>query len=67
MNDLIAALTIFAKYTRADHPTCCDHDVLYVLVDPVVVSAEDHLSLRALSFTAQENDRNFRSFRFGSA
>ena len=67
MNDLIEALTIFAKYTDAKHPTCCEHDVLYVLVDPAEVTAEDRVRLEALSFTAQDDDRNFTSNRFGSA
>ena len=67
MNDLIAALTIFAKYTSEAHPTCCEHDVLYVLVDPAVVSTEDRGRLEELGFTAQEHDHNFRSYRFGSA
>ena len=67
MKDLIEALTIFAKYTDAAYPTCCEHDELYVLVDPAVVTAEDRVRLDALGFTAQERDSNFRSFRFGSA
>ena len=67
MRDLLEALTIFAKYTDAAHPTCCEHDVLYVLVDPAQVAAEDRTRLEALSFIAQESDHNFRSSRFGSA
>ena len=67
MRDLLEALTIFAKYTDAAHPTCCEHDVLYVLVDPAEVTAEDRARLEALSFDAQDHDRNFTSNRFGSA
>jgi hypothetical protein len=67
VNDLIEALTIFAKYTSAAHPTCCEHDELYVLVDPTTVTAEDRVRLDALGFVAQERDGNFRSSRFGSA
>lgn len=67
MKDLIEALTLFAKYTSAYNPTCCEHDVLYVLVDPAEVTAEDRARLEALSFDAQDNDRNFTSNRFGSA
>ncbi len=67
MNDLLEALTIFAKYTDARHPTCCEHDVLYVLVDPAKVAAEDRTRLEALGFEAHENDANFQSSRFGSA
>ena len=67
MKDLIEALTIFAKYTDARHPTCCEHDVLYVLVDPAQVTTEDRARLEALGFEPQEHDRNFTSNRFGSA
>lgn len=67
MNDLIEAFTIFAKYTNAAHPTHCEHDVLYVIVDPENVSTEDRARLKALGFAAQERDRNFQSTRFGSA
>lgn len=67
MKDLIEALTLFAKYTNAKHPTCCEHDVLYVLVDPTKVSTEDRIRLDALGFHAQEDDNNFYSNRFGSA
>jgi len=67
MNDLIEALTIFAKYTDDAHPTCCEHDVLYVLVDPAAVPAEDRARLETLGFVAQDHDQNFTSNRFGSA
>jgi hypothetical protein len=67
MNDLLEAFTIFAKYTHTANPTCCEHDTLYVLVDPAQVSAEDRVRLEALGFMAKERDRNFYSFRFGSA
>ena len=67
MKDLLEALAIFAKYTDDAHPTCCEHDTLYVLVDPAQVAAEDRSRLETLGFTAQERDANFLSFRFGSA
>lgn len=67
MKDLLEAFTIFAKYTNRAHPTCCEHDVLYVLVDPATVIPEDRTRLAALSFIAQYHDRNFTSNRFGSA
>lgn len=67
MTDLIEALTPFAKYTNDTHPTCCEHDILSVLVDPVQVTAEDRARLGELGFRAQESDRNFYSNRFGSA
>ena len=67
MKDLLEAFTLFAKYTSEAHPTCCEHDVLYVLVDPADVSPEDRVRLEALGFDAYESDRNFQSTRFGSA
>lgn len=65
MNDLIEALTIFAKYTSHSHPTCCEHDVMYVLVDPQAMSLEDIERVTQLSF--EPGDTNFYSNRFGSA
>jgi hypothetical protein len=67
VNDLIEALTIFAKYTDARRPTCCEHDTLYVLVDPANVTAADRARLAVLGFNAEESDHNFYAFRFGSA
>ena len=67
MKDLIEALTIFAKYTDDEHPTICAHDMLYVLVDPAQVTAEDRTRLEALSFIPHYRDNNFFSPRFGSA
>ncbi len=66
MKDLIEALTILSKYEDTDFPTHCEHDVLYVCVDPQKVSAEDQRRLKELSFTADESAGFFRSFRFGS-
>lgn len=67
MGDLRAALAIFAPYVGDEQPTCCEHDVLYVLVDPARVSAEDRARLGELGFVAEERDHHFRSFRFGGA
>ena len=69
MKQLIEALAIFAKYAPdLSHPTCCDHDVLYVLVPPVLVSDEDKARLAELSFRPSSDVPDaFSSFRFGSA
>lgn len=64
MKDLIEALTIFSKYTDAAYPTHCEHDELWVVVDPVLVSSEDRARLAELSFLPI--DDAFHSFRFGS-
>lgn len=67
MNDLIEALQIFAKYANNEFPTSCEHDVLYVLVDPSLVSVEDTSKLESLGFSADTAEECFHSFRYGSA
>lgn len=68
MKDLIEALTIFAKYTDDHAPTACEHDVLYVFVNPGKVHTDDLRRLAQLSFTVEsETGDCFKSFRFGSA
>lgn len=64
MKDLIEALTILANYGDPYAPTHCEHDVLYVAVDPKLVSAEDKARLHELSFDPEPD--GFRSYRFGS-
>lgn len=64
---LIEALTIFKKYGSPYAPTHCEHDVLYVCVDPSQVSDVDKKKLDALGFDVNEDLDNFQSFRFGSA
>lgn len=70
MKDLIEALTIFAKYTDAEFPTHCEHDVLTVCVDPALVTAVDKARLEELGFHAgkegSDQEDSFYSFRFGS-
>lgn len=65
MNDLIEALQIFAKYGNPHNPTHCEHDELFVMIDPSIVSDIDLKRLEELSFRA--NDGLFTSYRFGSA
>ena len=64
MDDLIKALTIFKKYTDSEYPTCCEHDILHVIVNPDIVSLKDIEELETLGFIADED--SFRSYRFGS-
>lgn len=67
MTDLIEALTIFLKYIPSGaSPVTCEHDVMYVCVNPEHVTYSDILRLEELSFHASTTDQNFRSFRFGS-
>lgn len=70
MQDLIRALQIMLKYGNPHHPTVCAHDVLYIVgVDPSDVSEEDKAELDRLGFFVSEKygDKQFQSFRFGSA
>jgi hypothetical protein len=68
MKELIEALTIFSKYIEEPDsiysPTHCEHDVLFVNVEPDLVSEEDKVKLEKLSFIP--NDVGFNSYRFGS-
>lgn len=68
MKDLIEAFQIFAKYTDEEWPTHCEHDVMYVNVNPEKVTAEDKERLQALGFDFGSGDVEdvFYSFRFGS-
>lgn len=66
MNELIEALQIMAKYDQPKFPTHCEHDVLYVAVDPALVSKEDIKKLDDLGFFLDEWGRGFQSYRFGS-
>jgi hypothetical protein len=66
MKELIEAFTIFAKYTDA-RCTGCEHDTLYVYVNPAEVSAADIARLDELGFHACAEDENFYSYRYGSA
>ena len=70
MDDLIAALLIFSKYTNNKYPTNCSHDELRVCHVPVSsVTLEDTARLAVLGFSP-ENDatdcEDWISFRFGS-
>jgi len=68
MKDLIAALTILLKYGNPDHPTHCEHDIMYVCgINPEDVSAEDIKKLDELGFFVNEDfEDSFKSFRYGS-
>lgn len=66
MDDLIKALTIFRKYGNPEHPTNCEHDVLFVAIDPKLVSKEDIEELDKLGFVPDDDWDGFSSFKFGS-
>jgi len=66
MEDLIKALQIFLKYGNPQWPTHCEHDVLTVDIKPELVSGEDIALLDGLGFFVDEEDNDFKSYRFGS-
>jgi len=66
MEDLIKALQIFLKYGNPYNPTHCEHDILYVSIEPHLVSDEDKAELEKLSFKPDEWGMGFSSYRFGS-
>jgi len=66
MKNLIEALTIFSKYTNSNYPTSCEHDILYVQVDPAEVTYDDKTKLNDLGFHADIDNHNFYSYTFGS-
>ncbi len=65
MKEIIQALQIFLKYGNPHSPFHCEHDTLYVMIEPQIVSVEDKAALRELGFIAASD--NFVSHRFGSA
>lgn len=67
MKELIEALTILSNYTASKFPTNCSHDLLWVDVDPELVSADDKVKLEELGFlVSEEYPEGFSSYRFGS-
>lgn len=67
MKDLLEAFQIFNKYiSQVEHPTICEHDEMFVMCDPTLVSDADKVRLSELSFTPTD-DFSFSSYRFGSA
>jgi len=67
MDDLIKALQILRKYGNPDYPTNCSHDVLFIDINPEIVSEEDVEELDKLGFFISEEDsEGFTSFKYGS-
>ena len=50
-DDMIEACKIFKKYKDCKFPFNCNHDELYVAVDPELVSNEDKKQLEELGFS----------------
>lgn len=63
---VIEALQIFKRYENPSLPFHCEHDTLYVCIDPENVSAEDKARLDTLGFFEGGEEPGFMSYRFGS-
>jgi len=68
MKELIEAFQIFLKYSSDPYPTHCEHDVMYVNVNPEIVSEEDKKRLEDLGFNSGNGEvpEVFYSYKFGS-
>lgn len=67
MKDLIKALTILSKYSKAKYPIQCEHDIMFIVdVDPDDVSQEDKDMLEKLHFE-YDKDMGFYSNYYGCA
>lgn len=66
MDDLIKALQIFQKYGNPTFPTHCEHDEMFVMIEPSFVTTGDLLALKKLHFEPT-GDNTFSSTFFGSA
>lgn len=67
MEKLIKALQIFLKYGNPKYPTYCNREILYVNIDPAIVSEEDTDELARLGFKPNEDfESSFSSTIFGS-
>lgn len=66
MEELIEALQILSKYGCPQFPTHCEHDTLYVNINPDLVSADDLNRLEQLHFSPDNNNPMFKSTNFGS-
>lgn len=63
---LSEAFGIFARYSNEHSIVSCEHDVMYVLLPPSVVSGEDKETLRGLGFRTDDEGGRFYSFQHGS-
>lgn len=65
LDALIRALTILRKYGKPDYPTHCEHDVLFLKINPSEVSESDRSELDDLGFGIEEaSGEFFVSYRF---
>lgn len=66
MQDLIESLQILSKYAEPEYPTNCEHEELFIDVNPELVSKEDKSRLEELGFNVSHEHEGFTSYKFGS-
>ena len=68
MKEFIEVLQILMKYDNPDYPFHCEHDVLYIGVDPEKVSEEDIAKLKKMGIYKGEDEysEGFYSYKYGS-
>ena len=64
---LIEALKIFKKYSNKEYPIQCEANIMYILIDPSIVSEKDKLKLQGRGFLPYSAGPAFYSVYFGSA
>ncbi len=67
MEKLIKALNIFLKYGNPKYPTHCEHDKLFISINPIDVDEDDTEALAELGFFPDDEIELFYSFEFGRA
>lgn len=67
IDEIIEALTILKNYGDPRFPFHCEHDTLYVMVDPEKVPEDDLKRLEVLGFRPSNLGGCFESSRYGSA
>jgi ribonuclease HI len=64
---LIEALQIFKKYGNKEYPIQCEANIMYILIDPSIVSKKDKLKLQGRGFLPYSDGPAFYSVYYGSA
>lgn len=65
--NLIEALKLALAYENLERPFHCEHDVLYLMLDPADVSEPDLRRFESYGFSKSDDGPYFESFNYGSA
>jgi hypothetical protein len=66
MKKLVRALQIFNRYTDSEFPTSCEHNQMFVHVDPKQVNQSDITELENIGFEVDYDLECFVSNKYGS-